>query len=88
MGWGLSFTREEAALNGNNLANAFNCSSEIEKCLREVKALDLVRWGTKESLTICDHCSDLKLHFSSKLDPTLMPFLLLNLCYHTHLKKC
>ena len=52
VGWGLSFTREEAALNGNNLANAFNCSSEIEKCLREVEALDLVRWGTKESISI------------------------------------
>ena len=57
MGWGLSFTREEAALNGNNLANAFNCSSEIEKCLRKVEALDLVRWLHQENLTICDHCS-------------------------------
>ena len=88
VGWGLSFTREEAALNGNNLANAFNCSSEIEKCLREVDALDLVRWLHQKSLTICDHCSGLKLHFSSKLDQTLMHFLLLNLCYHIHHKKC
>ena len=47
VGWGLSFTREEAASNGKNLAGAFNCTRSevelVESCLREVDAIDLAR---------------------------------------------
>jgi len=47
VGWGQSFTREEAASNGRNLAAAFNCTSsdveQVEACLREVDAIDLSR---------------------------------------------
>ena len=40
-------SQEEAALNGRNLAEAFNCTraevEEVESCLRKVDASDLSR---------------------------------------------
>ena len=48
VGWGQVFTEEEAAANGRNLAEAFNCTrsevEQVEDCLREVDASDLCRF--------------------------------------------